>query len=270
MEESKEQQALHRFLQFCIYFSLCLDILIFIYFSKTPLPDVLSSYWIARPLSALSKIVIYTLPLYSRLFTLLLIVLVSIGTLAKKEKELDAKRAIAYPLSIGLILFFCGLYFFRKRGAEVLLLLSWGELGYCFCLLAGTILVHISMDNISKIISAKLGKDRWNIEEESFMQSTKAKHGPYRLCIPMLFYYRKKIHAGFINLENIFRGTLLIGTPGSGKSFSIVMPVIRQLLEKDFCLALYDFKFPDLAQIAYHHFLLKKNRGECHCRTFTY
>lgn len=261
MEESKEQQGLHRFLQFCIYFSLCLDILIFIYCTKTPLPYFISGYRMLRPLAALSKIIIYTSPLYSRLFTLLLIVLVSVGTLAKKQKELDAKREIVYPLSIGLILFFCGLYFQNKRGAEVLLLLSWGELGYCLCLVAGTILVHISMDNISKIISAKLGKDRWNIEEESFMQSTKAKPGPYRVCIPMLFYYRKKIHAGFINLENIFRGTLLIGTPGSGKSFSIVMPVIRQLLEKDFCLALYDFKFPDLAQIAYYHFLLAKKQG---------
>ncbi|MNK75772.1 Type IV secretion-system coupling protein DNA-binding domain protein [compost metagenome] len=268
MEESKEQQALHRFLQFCIYLSLCLDILIFIYCAKSPLPDFLSSYWMMRPLTSLSKIIIYSNPLYSRGFILLLICLVSIGTLAKKEKELDAKKAIVYPLSSGLILFSCSLYFYHKTGKVILILLSWNELAYCFCLLMGTILIHISMDNISKIISARLGKDRWNIEEESFMQATKAKTGPYRICIPMLFYYRKKVHSGFINLENIFRGTLLIGTPGSGKSFSIVMPVIRQLLEKDFCLALYDFKFCDLAQIAYHHFLLAKRQGRMPLHNF--
>jgi len=268
MEESKQQQGLHRFLQFCIYLSLCLDILIFIYCTKSPLPDFLYSYWMLGPLKVISKILIYTHPLYSRLFTLLLIILVSIGTLAKKERELNAKNAIGYPLSLGLLLFFSGLYFFSKRGEVILMLLSWNELAYCSCLLAGTVLIHISMDNISKIISAKLGKDRWNVEEESFMQATKPKPGPYRVCIPMLFYYRKKVHAGFINLENIFRGTLLIGTPGSGKSFSIVMPVIRQLLEKDFCLALYDFKFPDLAQIAYHHFLLGKKQGRMRKHNF--
>jgi len=268
MEESKEQQGLHRFLQFCIYLSIGIDILIFIYQRKIPIPSFFVSYGLQRLTAVLAKIVIYSEPLYSRGFTLVLVILVSIGTLAKKEKDLDPKTSILYPLVSGLLLFFCGLFLLDRGGNVVILLLNWSETGYCLSLILGTVLLHIAMDNISKIISIRLGKDRWNVEEESFMQATKAKPGPLRVCIPMLFYYRKKVHAGFINLENIFRGTLLIGTPGSGKSFGVVMPFIRQLLARDFCLCLYDFKFCDLGQIAYYHFLLAKAQGRLEKHSF--
>jgi GGDEF domain-containing protein len=78
----------------------------------------------------------------------------------------------------------------------------------------------------------------------------------------MLFYHRKKVHSGWINICNVFRGTMVIGTPGSGKSFSIVNPFIRQLIAKEFAVCLYDFKFPDLGQIAYYHYLLAKQQGK--------
>jgi hypothetical protein len=69
------------------------------------------------------------------------------------------------------------------------------------------------------------------------------------------------VRKGWINLVNIFRGTLLIGTPGSGKTYSVVGPFIRQLIAKEFAVCVYDFKFPDLGQIAYYHYLLAKQRG---------
>ncbi|WP_240898967.1 type IV secretion system DNA-binding domain-containing protein [Sphingobacterium sp. SGL-16] len=119
------------------------------------------------------------------------------------------------------------------------------------------------MDNISKIISSKLGKDKWNVEGESFMQATKPKITSYAVNIPMLFYYKNKVRKGFIVLENVFRGTLLIGTPGSGKSFGVVMPIIRQFVALEFTLCIYDFKFPDLGKVAYYHYLLAKKQGKC-------
>ncbi|HQS52554.1 MAG TPA: type IV secretory system conjugative DNA transfer family protein, partial [Daejeonella sp.] len=81
--------------------------------------------------------------------------------------------------------------------------------------------------------------------------------------IPTLFYYKKKVRKGYIVLENVFRGTLLCGVPGSGKSFGVVMPVIRQFLANGFTLCLYDFKFPDLGKVAYYHYLLAKQNGKC-------
>jgi hypothetical protein len=79
----------------------------------------------------------------------------------------------------------------------------------------------------------------------------------------MRFYFKGKVRNGWINIANPFRGTLLIGTPGSGKSFGIVNPCIRQMIAKEFCCCIYDYKFPDLGKIAYYHYLLAKQRDKC-------
>ena len=92
------------------------------------------------------------------------------------------------------------------------------------------------------------------------MQDTKRLDTTTSISIPMQFYYKKKVHDGYINI-NPFRGVMVLGTPGSGKSFGVINPAIRQLLGKDFTMCLYDFKFPDLAKIAYYHYLLAKQQG---------
>lgn len=94
------------------------------------------------------------------------------------------------------------------------------------------------------------------------MQATKPRITPYAVNIPMLFYYRRKVRKGFIVLENLFRGALVIGTPGSGKSFSVFMPVIRQLVALEWTLCVFDFKFPDLGKVTYYHYLLAKQQGK--------
>lgn len=263
MEETKEQQAMHRFLQFCIYLAVGIDILMFIYAEKIVASPLSERYGLSLFLERMARIVIYHYPFNSKLFTLLLICLVSIGTLSRKEKDLNPKNAIAYPLTAGLLLLPASLWFYGKQGNWPLPYTSWYDLGYIFCSISGTLLLHIAMDNVSKIISSRLGKDKWNVEEESFMQPTKPKITPYAVNIPMLFYFKKKVRRGFIVLENLFRGSLVIGTPGSGKSFSVFMPIIRQLVALEWTLCVFDFKFPDLGQVTYYHYLLAKQKGKC-------
>lgn len=255
MEETREQQKLHGFLQCCSYGSIILEAAIFVY-HKAP-------FWgfFAAPLAKISHIVIYSSLLYSKLATFSLICLVSIGTLAKKDTELDPKKHIAYPLAAGALLFF-GCVIFQGRASPLALpYTSWYNLAYLACSFAGAILVSLAMDNVSKMISSGLGKDKWNTEAESFMQPVKKIDTPYSVNIPMLFYYKRRVRPGWINICNVFRGTIVIGTPGSGKSYSIVNPFIRQLIAKEFAVCLYDFKFPDLAQIAYYHYLRAKQEG---------
>jgi type IV secretory pathway TraG/TraD family ATPase VirD4 len=127
-------------------------------------------------------------------------------------------------------------------------------------------LIHISMDNISKRIKSNLLKDRFNVENESFEQSRKAVKNAYSINIPMRFYFKKKIQKGWLNIVNPFRATLLIGTPGSGKTFSIIIPYIKQHLAKGFSMLVYDFKYPDLARITYHHYV--KNRKQLNGHQF--
>jgi len=262
MEETREQQKLHGFLQCGIYITIALEAAVFIYRD--------APFWgiFQVALMRISRLPIYNEVIYSKLSTFLLICLVSIGTLAKKKTDLDPKKHIVYPLAIGMVLFF-GSMVYRGRDSPLLLPYTRGyELLYLVCSFVGALLCSVAMDNVSKIIQSGLGKDKWNSEAESFMQPLQKKETPYSVNIPMLFYFDKKVRHGWINICNVFRGTMVIGTPGSGKSFSIVNPFIRQLIAKEFAVCLYDFKFPDLGQIAYYHYLLARGHGKMKGYTF--
>lgn len=85
--------------------------------------------------------------------------------------------------------------------------------------------------------------DRFNDENESFMQETRLLKNPYSINIPTRFYYEKKWHSGWINVVNPFRASIVLGTPGSGKSFAVVNNFLKQQIDKGFALYCYDFKF---------------------------
>ena len=124
--------------------------------------------------------------------------------------------------------------------------------------LTGVILVHVALDNISKFLKEGLMKDRFNFENESFEQCEELIETPYSVNIPMRYYYKGKFRKGWTNITNCFRGTWVVGTPGSGKTFSIIEPFIRQHSAKGFAMVVYDYKFPTLATKLYYHY--KKNQ----------
>jgi hypothetical protein len=98
--------------------------------------------------------------------------------------------------------------------------------------------------------------DRFNDENESFQQETEKMTNEYSVNLPTKFYYKKKWHRGWINVVNPFRATIVLGTPGSGKSYAVINSFIRQQIEKGYSQYIYDFKWPDLSTIAYNHLRL--------------
>lgn len=258
MEEQKEHQKLYGFLQMSVYFFVLLDISINVYL-QTGLFGPFSI-----PLERLGGTVLFSDHLHTKLFTLLTVCLVGIGTLARKNLEADPKKHVAIPLAIGLVLLFSSIFFLNQSeanpGDPILPNTDTNQLVYVVFSFFGTLLTLTAVDNISKFIRSGFGKDKWNVEAESFMQDTKKLDSSTYISIPMQFYYKRKVHDGYINI-NPFRGVMVLGTPGSGKSFGVINPSIRQLLGKDFTMCLYDFKFPDLAKIAYYHYLLAKQQG---------
>lgn len=130
-------------------------------------------------------------------------------------------------------------------------------IGYIALSLIGVMITQMGADSISKYLKTQMGKDRWNTEQESFAQNTELVESPYSINIPYKFRYSGRTNNGWLNI-NPFRGTMVIGTPGSGKSYGVINPTIRQMVAKGFCTCIYDFKFPDLAQIAYYHYIKKK------------
>ena len=118
--------------------------------------------------------------------------------------------------------------------------------------------MKVALDNISKFFKAGLIKDKFNFENESFKQMENKDENRYSVNIPMRYYYRGKFRHGFVNIVNPFRGTFVVGTPGSGKTFSVIEPFIRQHSEKGFAMVVYDYKFPTLATKLYYQY--RKNQ----------
>ena len=253
MEESKELQKLYGFMQAFIYITVCIEILLFVHFPF--------SEQIIPLLSKMAKIPIYSNILYSKLFTFFIIMVTCIGTRSKKDLELDPTKQIIFPLIFGFIMFFgsvCFL-FFKEKGENGL---EWYNIAYIILSIIGAILINSALDNISKRIKSNFMKDRFNIENESFEQSKDKVETEFSVNIPMKFFYNRKWHNGWLNICNCFRGTFVIGTPGSGKSFSVINSFIRQHSAKGFAEVVYDFKFPELAKIAYYNYQKNKQLGK--------
>ena len=187
--------------------------------------------------------------LYTKLFSLLLLALSCLGTKGVKAEKMSWSK-IWTVLAVGSCLFFLNWW---------LLLLPISHLGnatlYIFTMTAGYICLLMGGLWISRLLKHNLMEDVFNNENESFMQETKLMVNEYSVNLPTRFYYKKKWNKGWINVVNPFRASMVLGTPGSGKSYAIVNNYIKQQIEKGFAMYIYDYKFPDLSEIAYNHLL---------------
>ena len=259
MEESKDLQTLYKVFRTFIYVSLIVE-----FFEYAINPDVLD-HWggiLVEIHDRLKLLDVYQNGhlLHSKVMTLLIICITCIGTRNKKHLEFNAKKMVIYPISIGIVLMFLSVWVFYQHWTPNFFTLYSSTWLYFFMSIVGTILCQIALDNISKYLKDGLLKDRFNFENESFEQMKDKVSNKYSVNIPMRYYYKGKFRKGWVNIVNPFRGTWVVGTPGSGKTFSVIEPFIRQHSKKGFSMVVYDYKFPTLAQKLYYHYC--KN-GKC-------
>ena len=187
--------------------------------------------------------------LWTKLFCLVFLALSCLGTKGVKEETITWPKIWAV-LAVGFVLFFLNWW---------LLALPIGKVGaaslYIFTLSVGYICLLMAGVWMSRLLKNNLMDDVFNLENESFMQETRLMENEYSVNRPTRFYYKKRWHKGWINIVNPFRASMVLGTPGSGKSFAIVNNYIKQQIEKGFAMYIYDYKFPDLSEIAYNHLL---------------
>lgn len=260
MEESKDLQTLYKVFRTFIYVSLIVE-----FFEYAINPDVLD-HWggiLVEIHDRLKLLDVYQNGhlLHSKVMTLLIICITCIGTRNKKHLEFNAKKMVIYPIFIGIVLMFLSVWVFYQHWTPNFFTLYCSTWLYFFMSIVGTILCQIALDNISKYLKDGLLKDRFNFENESFEQMKDKVVNKYSVNIPMRYYYKGKFRKGWVNIVNPFRGTWVVGTPGSGKTFSIIEPFIRQHSAKGFAIVAYDYKFPTLAQKLYYHYRINKKAG---------
>ena len=191
--------------------------------------------------------------LYTKLFSVLLLALSCLGTKGVKEEKITWSK-ICIALTAGFILFFLNWWLLNLPFPFVFctaLYILTISVGY-ICLLMGGLWM-------SRLLQDNLMDDVFNNENESFMQETRLLENEYSINLPTRFYYKKKWNKGWINVVNPFRATIVLGTPGSGKSYAVVNNFIKQSIEKGFSMYIYDYKFADLSTIAYNHMLTHKS-----------
>ena len=185
--------------------------------------------------------------LWTKLFCVVFLALSCLGTKGVKEEK------ITWP-KIWTVLFSGFVFFFLNWW---LLVLPIGKIGaaslYIFMLSVGYICLLMGGVWMSRLLKNNLMDDVFNTENESFMQETRLMENEYSVNLPTRFYYKKKWNNGWINVVNPFRASMVLGTLGSGKSYAIVNNYIKQQIEKGFAMYIYDYKFPDLSEIAYNH-----------------
>ena len=261
MEESKELQEFYLLLRAVIYITIGIE-----FFEFAFNPGLMGFHDIVTDIhTRIGWLYIYHHEnlWYSKLFTLLVVAITCTGTRAKKEWEFNGRTMVLYPLTIGffLVVLSVMLYYTEYMNGYLWLFPVHVWL-YMITTIIGTILVNIAGDNITKYFKEGIMKDRFNFEMEAFQQNEEFKETPYSVNIPMRYYYQGRFRHGWININNPFRGTFVIGTPGSGKSFSIIEPFIRQQSAKKFAMVVYDYKFPTLAQKLYYHYRINKAKGK--------
>jgi len=248
MQNGENQQALHKNLELIRFVSVlilllhfyCCCIDAFTSWGLTAIAVTKVIYSLTRGLSPLSGI---TGP---KAVALGLLALSLLGEKGKKDEK-ATWRPILYYLTMGLLLYFFSnflLYLTLEYTTVAIVYMTTTSIGYLSVLAGGA--------RLSRLLRNNLGKDPFNALQETFPQEERLLSTEFSVNLPARYNLKGKVRLSWINIINPFRGTIVLGTPGSGKTFFVIRHGLTQHIEKGFTGFIYDFKFPDLTTIAYN------------------
>lgn len=187
--------------------------------------------------------------LVTKVFAIIFLALSCLGTKGVKNQKMTWQKIYATFLG-GLVLFFMNWWLLDLPFSPIVNMAI-----YTVTMTVGYILLLMSGVWISRMFKHNLMEDVFNVANESFMQETRLMENEYSVNLPTKFVYQGKEWDGWINVVNPFRATIVLGTPGSGKSYAVVNNYIKQTIAKGFATYIYDYKFDDLSVIAYNELL---------------
>lgn len=197
----------------------------------------------------LSKTGIFNGTLKPKLAVLLFLLISLIGAKGKKDEKIR-KGIIAVYMGSGLMCYFISsmCFYLNTRPANI-------AVAYMLATSLGYLLILTGGVRLSRLLTSVLNKDIFNIDNESFPQEERHLDNEYSINLPARYNLKGKTRNSWINVINPFRGVLIAGTPGAGKSYFVIRHIIDQHIKKGFTMFLYDFKYDDLTLIAYNKLL---------------
>ncbi|OXA78651.1 Type IV secretory system Conjugative DNA transfer [Flavobacterium aquidurense] len=251
MQTGENEQALRKILDMTRLISIALLVIHFYYYGYTLFAELgFTSKFSDRILKNIYRTSLFSYFHKSKLLVLLLVIISLLGAKGRKDEKLKLKTALYFILA-GLFLYFGSFFILwmkSKNLAVFVLYIFVTSLGYLLVISGGTLL--------SRIITRTLnGKDIFNKENETFPQEERLLQNEYSINLPAEYHLRDKVRKSWINIINPFRGLLVCGSPGSGKSYFVIRHIITQHISKGFTMFVYDFKFDDLTKITYNAYL---------------
>lgn len=189
----------------------------------------------------------------SKLIAAALLAIALFGARGKKDEKLQVK-AIVWMLLLGVSLYL-GSGLILKLSADIKVL----AISYILVTSCGYLLILAGGNLLSRLIQMQFSKDVFNEDNETFPQEERRLQNEYSVNFTSRYNLNGKKRNSHINIINPFRGTIVCGTPGSGKSWFVILPLIRQMIAKGYGMFIYDFKFDDLSKPAYNWMLQYKS-----------
>lgn len=256
VQTGENEQALRKILDMTRLISIVILVIHFYYYCYGAfLQWGLSSAFSDRILSNIYRTGLFSYFTKSKLISLGFLVISLLGAKGRKDEKLNHKTAFAYIITGLLLYFFSYLSLLLKLPVpeKVVVYMGITSIGFLLVLSGGTLL--------SRIIKNKFNnKDIFNKENETFPQEERLLENEYSINLPARYQLKNKVRKSWINIINPFRAVMVLGTPGSGKSYFVIRHIITQHIRKGFTMFVYDFKFDDLSKIAYNTWLKNKHR----------
>jgi len=250
MQTGENEQALRKIIDFTRLLSIAILIIHFYLSCYSAFQTFgLTTSFVNHILLPLSKMVIFVKVLYAKLAVLVLLMISLVGSKGKKDESIKASRILVYCI-IGLILYFVSTLFLSIHYPATTIAVL-----YIGVTVAGYMLFLSGVSLLFRMLKLKLGKDIFNKENESFPQEERLLENEYSINLPAVYNLKGKNRKSWINIINPFRGTLIGGSPGSGKSYFVIRHIITQHIQKGFTMLVYDFKYDDLTRIVYNTLL---------------
>jgi hypothetical protein len=190
---------------------------------------------------------------YSKYWALLILIISLMGVKGKKDDKLSYKPGFAYLITGSILYFFSNLLWYKESQFHLHAIL------YMVMTSIGFLLIISGATLITRVIKSKLKSDIFNADQETFPQEERHLENEYSINLPAKYLLKGKYRKSWINIINPFRWNLVMGTPGSGKSYFVIRHVITQHIKKGFTMFVYDFKLPDLSIIVYNTWLKYKH-----------
>ena len=254
MQTGEDTQGLRKIIDFTRLISI---FILAIHFYICCYQAFISWHWTAiitdRIIGNIARVGLFNDLWKPKLAALLFLIISLTGVKGKKDEKINYRSIISYLLTGLLIYFISTLSFYLPVSLQVIAIvyMALTGIGYLLILTGGTWL--------SRLLKDKLHKDIFNSENETFPQQEELLENDYSINLPAKYRLKGKIRNSWINFINPFRGILVAGTPGAGKSYFVIRHIIDQHIKKGFSMFVYDFKYDDLSKIAYNKLLMYKD-----------